>query len=158
VALPPLPEGRYRIFAEATNSVGFTLALSGSVVLPESRGGPGKKPDGMWMVSSSNATGLRHDQGLHFSLAETNGKPSIVNWPAAEAADAFVLRANGEWVHVRPWGTVSAAAIGYFAPGQQWTPQDPPGAVTFPYPLQMAAGDHVWVTVKTTRGALTGAF
>src|SRR5262249_34844202 len=61
---------------------------------------------------------------------------------ATEARDGMLLlRSNGEWMYIRPWGNVSAAAVRHFAPQQNLSLSEAAG---FPRPPS-AAGDRIWL-------------
>jgi hypothetical protein len=129
-ALPPLPAGRYRVFADVTHESGFARTLVGSVVLtPDSAGGQ-LDPDDGWMIGpagdsvaalSDGSTLIwerggaplhaNEDAGLRFAVRERDGSSGRVEPYLGMAAHAVVVRDDGRvFIHLHPMGTISAAA------------------------------------------------
>lgn len=129
--LPPLPAGRYRIFADVTHESGFARTLVATVELPS----PGSAaappdPDDAWFVGASAdsaaplADGARlvwvgrrdtlaadEDAGLRFVVREPDGSVGRVEPYLGMSGHAVVMREDGKvYVHLHPMGTISAAA------------------------------------------------
>jgi hypothetical protein len=129
--LPPLPDGRYRIFADVTHESGYARTLVGEVTLEPGRGAAsGFDPDDAWTDAVAGdsvamlAGGARlvwerrppalaagEDAGLRFTVREPNGSVGMVEPYLGMAGHAVVVRDDGAvYVHLHPMGTVSAAA------------------------------------------------
>ena len=129
-ALPPLPAGRYRVFADITHESGFARTLVGSVVLPESdsSGGPADPDDG-WRIGPADdslatlpdgatvswlrppALRANEDAGLRMVVREKDGTAGRVEPYLGMAGHAVVMRDDGRvFIHLHPMGTISAAA------------------------------------------------
>ena len=129
-ALPPLPAGRYRVFADITHESGFARTLIGSVVLPEadSSNRPADPDDG-WRIGPADdslatlpdgatVTWLRppalranEDGGLRMVVRERDGSSGAVEPYLGMAGHAVVMREDGGvFIHLHPMGTISAAA------------------------------------------------
>ncbi len=129
--LPPLPAGRYRVFADVTHESGFARTLVASVELP----GPGTAtatldPDDAWFVGqpvdtiAPLADGARlvwegrpdriaadEEAGLRFVVREADGSIGTVEPYLGMSGHAVVMREDGKvYVHLHPMGTISAAA------------------------------------------------
>jgi hypothetical protein len=130
-ALPGLPAGRYRVFADITHESGFTRTMVGSVTLPElptaaspsdpddgwrvgpATEGPATLSDGATISWQSRADTLRvnADAGLRFALREADGSSGSVEPYLGMAGHAVVMREDGGvFIHLHPMGTISAAA------------------------------------------------
>jgi hypothetical protein len=134
-ALPPLPAGRYRVFADVTHESGFARTIVGSVTLPDGiimpDSAPALDPDDSWRVgppveaaaAASLPDGsslvwerrgpLRADEeaGLRFALRAPDGSPAAVEPYLGMAGHAVVmLEDGGVFIHLHPMGTISAAA------------------------------------------------
>jgi hypothetical protein len=129
--LPPLPAGRYRVFADLTHESGFARTLTASVELPPSTTTTERSdPDDAWFVGAAvdsvaplaaGAT-LRwenrparftagEDAGLQFVLHEADDRIGVVEPYLGMAGHAVVMREDGNvYIHLHPTGTVSAAA------------------------------------------------
>jgi hypothetical protein len=182
-ALPSLPPGSYRVFTEVVDSSGFTETLASSVEIPPAaagqkprRGGGTVEPDGFWFVDSDQrdcvvvseqypcrrmkddvSITLRTDKGFAVAVRKPPDDPVLIDWSEPEAADVFILKTGGEVVHLRPHGTMPAAAIARFG-GEVAPPQASPGDAEFPYPLPRVEGERVWVSVHAGGKRRVAAF
>ncbi len=136
VALPALPAGRYRVFADLVHESGFAKTLVASVDLPGPTlpargdsagddaiylGSPAADrailPDGAtitWihgnapLVAGAPAT-------LRFTVGEPDGRPASLEPYLGMPGHAVVARDDGAvFIHLHPMGTVSAAAQATF--------------------------------------------
>ncbi len=129
-ALPPLPPGRYRLFADVTHESGFARTLVAQVDLPAPGPLVPRDPDDAWFIGapvdsvapleggaalvwehrpSSLAPGA--DAGLTFAVREANGALGDVEPYLGMSGHAVVMREDGKvYIHLHPMGTVSAAA------------------------------------------------
>jgi len=137
--LPPLPGGRYRVFADVTHENGFAQTLTGSVELPEppSAGGSAAgDPDDSFFVPRDllgaqpyPATPIKPDGfeirqeppdgklvagrevGLRFRLVGADGQPAVPEPYMGMAGHAVILRDDASvFVHLHPSGTISMAS------------------------------------------------
>jgi hypothetical protein len=133
-ALPPLPAGRYRVYADVTHETGFARTIIGAVMLPADLATGADAPavldaDDSWRVGPAADTTaplaggaslawehrgpVRAEQeaGLRFTLREPDGSPGTVEPYLGMAGHAVVMREDGGvFIHLHPMGTVSAAA------------------------------------------------
>ena len=138
VWLPPLPAGRYRVFADLVHESGFTQTLSTtaevSAAAPQSRWPAG---DDAYYVGSagggsaplSGGATITWEQGtdplvadapapLSFSVRESDGRPAVLEPYLGMMAHAVVARDDGKvFIHLHPMGTFPAAARAAFERG-----------------------------------------
>lgn len=129
--LPPLPAGRYRIFADITHESGYarTLVAAAELPAPAAAGGP-FDPDDAWftgppanrVAALTGAATLsweqppdtlvaNEDAGLRFVVRESDGRVGEVEPYLGMAGHAVVMREDGKvYVHLHPSGTISQAA------------------------------------------------
>jgi len=135
--LPPLPPGRYRVFADLVHADGFAQTLVTTVDLPA--GNPGSKwsagtgddawsagaPAGPSVQLAGSATITWEQRGerliagvpapLQFSVRERDGSPAMLEPYLGMPAHAVVMRDDGKvFIHLHPMGTVAAAAQAAF--------------------------------------------
>jgi hypothetical protein len=144
VALPPVPEGRYKIYADVVHENGLTETLTASADLPPDSGirqttasAGGADPDDSWLVSGdasrseqtladgSTMTWERDAnaplvaerlESLRFFVKSPDGEPSALEPYMGMLGHAVVMRDDGSvFVHVHPVGTVSMASQQAFA-------------------------------------------
>ncbi|HEV8150065.1 MAG TPA: hypothetical protein VGP61_07785 [Gemmatimonadales bacterium] len=130
--LPPLPAGRYRVFADITHESGFARTLTASVELPPPLAAAAARgdPDDAWFVGDAVdsiaplAGGARlvwegrparmvpdADAGLRFVVREPDGSVGTVEPYLGMSGHAVVVREDGNvYIHLHPMGTVSLAA------------------------------------------------
>jgi hypothetical protein len=131
-ALPQLPAGKYRIFADIVHESGFTHTLVNSIDIPAGSGMPVAvgDPDDSWYAgtaaSGSKATldsgytieWLRNGElkansplSLKFIVRNPDGTPAVLSPYMGMAAHAVVARDDGSvFVHLHPNGTFSMAS------------------------------------------------
>jgi len=133
-ALPPLPAGSYRMYADVVHAQGLSDTITAIVEIPP--GGPYEPmdPDDSWSVatpSSSNTASLsdgstmewQHStplatplvagklESLRFTIKSADGSPVELEPYLGMAGHAVITRDDGSvFVHVHPSGTVSMAA------------------------------------------------
>ncbi|MFI5310578.1 MAG: hypothetical protein ACHQQ3_05060 [Gemmatimonadales bacterium] len=140
-ALPPLPAGRYRVFADVVLETGFaeTIVADVSLEAPSNQWVPTDADDAMFLGAGSGST-ARFDDGsvlvwtgvttphvrladaaLSFTLRDAKGAPLAVEPYLGMAAHAVVVRDDDSvYVHLHPAGTASPAAAQALA---AWTPE-----------------------------------
>jgi hypothetical protein len=128
--LPPLPEGRYRIYADITHENGFAQTLTDAVSLPASTAAPTTlgDPDDSFAVGGALGGGdlgdgyslVREDAGplearrehvLQFRIRNASGADVVPEPYMGMAAHAVITRNDGAvFIHLHPTGTISMAA------------------------------------------------
>jgi hypothetical protein len=129
--IPPLPAGRYLIFADVTHESGFARTLTASVELPAPGAAMVSDPDDAWFTGppSDSAAPLAGgatltwegkparitsgaDAGLTFVVRERDGTLGRVDPYLGMSGHAVVMREDGKvYIHLHPTGTISAAAL-----------------------------------------------
>jgi hypothetical protein len=139
VPLPPLPGGRYRLFADVVRDDGLAETLTGEVLLEPSRAGgeaPAADPDDSWRAAAPAAAAAQALgdgstmtwenasaplvsgtlTSLRFTVAAPDGRPAALEPYMGMLGHAAILREDATvFVHVHPVGTVSMAAQDAFA-------------------------------------------
>ena len=140
-AVPPLPPGRYRLYADVVHESGFTQTLLDSVLVPV-RGDPWRATDAddSWWMSDqlsavsgqpesqledgSTMTWIRdsaplvagRDVELRFIVQGRDGQPVTLEPYMGMQSHAVITRADGAvFVHLHPAGTISMASQLAFA-------------------------------------------
>jgi len=160
-ALPPLPAGRYRVYADVVHESGFTQTLTDAVEIAgpsstaEASPGPPSDPDDSWRtaaqipleaVKSSLGDGLsmtwergseplraNREVELRFVVRDGAGRPAPLEPYMGMPSHAVISRDDGKvFVHLHPVGSFSMAAQQAFAA------QDPAARM----PGTMAGMDH----------------
>lgn len=138
-ALPALPEGRYRLFADVVREDGLAETLTAEAVLRPSRAGERTGPvdaDDSWHTGSiaagpspslADGSTMTWDTAnaplssgtltaLRFHVTAPDGSPAVLSPYMGMLGHAAILRDDGSvFVHVHPVGTVSMAAQDAFA-------------------------------------------
>jgi len=133
-ALPPLPAGRYRVFADITRESGFAETLTDTVTLvPEGEGAtwqptdrddawtrePGDRGSVVRLSDGSRMTWERgaqplvagQDAPLRFTVTAPDGRPAALQPYMGMAGHLMLTRDDGSvFVHLHPLGTISWAA------------------------------------------------
>lgn len=138
-ALPPLPTGRYRVYADIVHESGFaqTLVTTVQIAVPATAWHASDRDDA-WLAGDGKgdaATVVRLEDGstmtwargdapivvdrdapLHFTIADPRGSPALLEPYMGMAGHAMLARDDGAvFVHLHPAGTVSLAALETFA-------------------------------------------
>jgi hypothetical protein len=136
---PPLPAGRYRVYAEIVHESGFaqTLVSTADLTTPPTRWRP-SDPDDAWLVTAGkgeqgrgkgNATAsladgsimtwqrgstpvvVNQDARLEFAVSTPNGAPATLEPYMGMTGHLVLSRDDGAvFVHLHPAGTISLAA------------------------------------------------
>jgi hypothetical protein len=187
VALPPLPAGRYQVYADIVHESGYAQTLVANVVLPEPVAvtQPTDRDDSWFTGSSSpessqaaadlgDGTHLVWARGdapiaggeerlLTFSVRDASGAPADIEPYMGMAAHVMISSRNGSvFAHLHPSGSVSMAALQKFA-GDPTNPHmghdmAMAGDLSIPFAFPSSGSYRMWVQVK--RGGLvrTAAF
>ncbi len=140
VALPPLPAGTYRVYADVIHETGFPQTLVDTVKIPAGTGGPPQDPDDSWCVSEPLGPKERthvevtplEDGGsmfwgprplvagreteLRFKVLGPGGRPAPLEPYMGMMSHAVITKDDGQvFIHLHPMGTVSMAAQQAFA-------------------------------------------
>ena len=135
-AVPPVPAGAYRVYADVVQETGFERTLVGSLQLAEAAPSRWSRtdPDDAWFVGEPAASNsMRLADGsimsldrpatpaagepvtLGVTMADAAGNPLSVEPYLGMAGHAVVARTDGEvYVHLHPMGTVTMAAQDVF--------------------------------------------
>src|SRR5439155_26248865 len=129
--LPPLPAGRYRVYADITRESGFAETLSDTITLASPAGawrmsdpddawwsgergaGSGTLADGSRMSWETGGATLRAGQEapLRFTVSAPDGRPAALEPYMGMAGHLMLTRDDGSvFVHLHPLGTISWAA------------------------------------------------
>jgi hypothetical protein len=186
-ALPALPPGGYRVFADIVHESGFTQTLTSRVVMPDAARPENalSDADDSWATGATDSLRVRLDDGSLLTwrrdsaqavhAGEEAGLRFLVERPAGDTASldpylgmpghAVVVRDDGQvFIHLHPMGTISPAAQARLSPpsAHPVTHMAPATGVTdslyFPYAFPEPGTYTIWVQVKRSGRILTGAF
>lgn len=140
VALPSLPAGTYRVYADVIHESGFPQTLVDRVKIPEGTGGPPRDPDDSWRAaaplgrpaSANPEVSSLEDGGtmlwrrgplvagreaeLRFEVRGPAGRPASLEPYMGMLSHAVISKDDGQvFIHLHPMGTVSMAAQQAFA-------------------------------------------
>lgn len=129
---PPLPAGRYRVYAEIVHESGFTQTLVSTAEIPTPlTGWHPSDPDDSWLIESGTGTDraaladgstmtwqrgagpivVNQDASLVFAVSAPDGTPATLEPYMGMAGHLVLTRDDGAvFVHLHPAGTVSLAA------------------------------------------------
>lgn len=138
-ALPPLPTGTYRVYADIVHESGFaeTLVATADVGTP---GGPWRPsdPDDAWLEARDEGRGkgtlsqladgstmlwdrspapiaVDQEAPLRFVVTDPGGRPATLEPYMGMTGHAMLTRADGAvFVHLHPAGSISLAALATF--------------------------------------------
>lgn len=130
--LPPLPPGRYLVFADIVHESGFTQTMVSSIGIDNLRGSPKGTgdPDDSWFIGDASASVAKLDSGatmewekgsaplkagalaaLRFVVRNADGSPATLEPYMGMPGHAVVQRDDGSvFVHLHPMGTISMAS------------------------------------------------
>ncbi len=186
-ALPELPPGGYRLYADVTEETGFAHTLVGRVDLPPAApDAPGEPeiapdPDDSWHPSGDGLRMVRRDREpltagrettLRFDLLDASGRPAALEPYMGMWGHLVLARDDGKiFVHLHPSGSISMAAQQLFE--RRWgavdphaghgthaatsAPPAPADALAFPYAFPEPGLYRLWVQARSG-GVTTGVF
>jgi hypothetical protein len=185
-ALPPLPAGRYRVYADIVHESGYTQTLVASVDAAGSPAAAPGDPDDSWFVETKPAPGpssafalddgssVVWDRGdgpllagrervLSFSVRDASGQIADVEPYMGMAAHVVTAsRDHAVFAHLHPSGSISMAALQKFSGGAVLDPHAAhsamKGAVAIPYAFPRPGAYRLWVQVKRGGRVWTAAF
>jgi len=178
-ALPPLPPGRYRVYADITHESGYAQTLVSAVDVRDtglSLGLVASDPDDSFFNGTS-APEIVWDRGndpivagkerdLRFSVRDASGALVDVEPYMGMAAHVVVASRDGSvFAHLHPAGSISMAALQRFTGGAA----DPhaghgmplatmPGSVAIPYAFPKPGAYRTFVQIKRDGTVRTAAF
>jgi hypothetical protein len=136
-ALPPLPAGSYRVYADVVLESGFPQTLVDTVKIPGGTGGPPQDPDDSWrasaplgranqdvspledggaMVWKRGPLAAGREAELRFEVRGPDGRPAQLEPYMGMPSHAVITKDDGRvFIHLHPMGTVSMAAQQAFA-------------------------------------------
>ena len=187
-ALPALPTGSYRVFADIVHESGFTQTLVSRVVMPDvarpasvlsdaddswAIGSPTdslrtRLDDGsdlVWRRDATQPVRAGEEAGLRFLIERPAGDTASLDLYLGMPGHAAVVRDDGQvFIHLHPMGTISPAAQARLSPPSSH-PVTHMTATTrladslyFPYAFPEPGTYTIWVQVKRSGRILTGAF
>lgn len=146
VSLPPLPAGRYRLYADIVEETGFAETLTAAVDVPAlTRGipaegliGPPSDPDDSWRTGAESALeggfAMTWERGgsktaeplvanreveLRFAVRDAAGRPAALEPYMGMLSHAVISRDDGKvFVHLHPVGSFSMASQEVFERGE----------------------------------------
>ncbi len=140
--LPPLPAGRYRVYADVVHESGFAQTLVDTVDVPPAAPAAAawrpNDPDDSWMPGSGKGEAgnvaalgdgatmtwergdapivVDRDAPLRFAIRAPDGQPAQLESYMGMAGHALIARDDGAvFVHLHPAGSISVAAQQTFA-------------------------------------------
>jgi hypothetical protein len=184
-AMPALPAGPYRVYADIVHLSGFTQTLTSHVPIgPPGAGESVTDQDDAWAaVPSPGAMRVKLDDGamltwrrdstrikageeaqLRFQVEPPPGDTGALQPYLGMPAHAVVVRNDGQvFVHLHPMGTISPAAQARLTPATMHEPAhgasaSPPDSFHFPYAFPSPGHYTIWVQLKRNGRILTTAF
>ncbi len=159
--IPPLPKGRYRVFADIVHESGFDHTLVTTVDLTDSPSPyiPSDSDDAFSGAGGSAILKLGSDTVKVGAPAGLRFVVSGIQPYMGMAGHAVVVRDDGSvFIHLHPMGTISTAAQMVLARGQPMPMGAMGDTVSFPYAFPKAGRYYVWVQVKRGGRVLTAPY
>jgi hypothetical protein len=183
-AIPPLPAGRYRVYADIVHESGYTQTLVDTVELGDTIGVRPSDPDDSWFHGQPAPGASSIDLGretrlvwtrettplvagketlLRFTVQDATGAITMVEPYMGMAAHVIVASADhAVFAHLHPAGSISMAAL------QKFTASTEPnhgahaggveGRVEVPYAFPQSGRYRLWVQVKLAGEVRTAPF
>ncbi|MGH9658817.1 MAG: hypothetical protein ACRD96_09750, partial [Bryobacteraceae bacterium] len=185
-ALPPVPAGRYQLFADIIHKRGLPETLVAEIDLPDVAGKPlaGDDSSGAGLADRTTAPlsggyrmvwerpgqplRARRPESFRFRVEDPQGQPArdLEFYMGMQGHAAFIKTDRTTFSHVHPSGTVSMAALalaeGGSAPADEHAAHrmggSLPPAVSFPYALPQPGDYRIVVQIKRAGRVETGIF
>ena len=175
-ALPSLPAGHYRAFADVVSGNGYPFTGTAELDLPgaacpapagdDAAGSGGVDPDGRLVFDAPPALHAGVAISLRFRAVDTAGAPLALEPYMGMAGHAAIVAPDGTvFAHIHPSGTVAMPALalaqgpdsmGPMAGMQMDMPV--PSTISFPYGFPKPGPYRIFVQVKHAGRIVTGAF
>ena len=181
VALPPLPQGRYRVYGDIVHESGYAQTLVTTVDVTAPAAAPASDADASWFTGPIT-TGNVVDVGdgaqvvwakpaapisageetvIALSVRDANGAVVAVEPYMGMAAHVIVASHDHEvFAHLHPSGSISMAALQKFSDttnhGAHTAALE--GRVEVPYAFPAAGRYRMWVQIKRAGQVRTAAF
>jgi len=175
--LPPIPAGRYKLYADVVHSIGFPETMTAELTLDhdltgtpiagdDAAGVRGESQDGAHIVWDRPASiPARAASVFKFRLVDRDGNPvrDMELYMGMLGHAAFVKDDGTVFAHVHPSGSVAMAALALANPGAEdhsmhHMMSGPPAEADFPYGFPKAGRYHVIVQMKHGGVIETGIF
>jgi hypothetical protein len=184
-SLPPLPSGRYRVFADIVEASGATRTIASSFDVPSvtrdsaSPFSPSDADDAVWIMTAGtdvNAKEQRITPDLTFrwdgpsaftadepaelrgSILTSAGAPVRLEPYMGMAGHAVVTNADGSvYVHLHPMGTISMAALKQVTAATAMQMPVEASRLVFPYAFPRAGRYRVWIQFRVDGRIITAA-
>ena len=186
-ALPPLPAGNYRLFADVTHESGFSHTMVGGFVIKPATRSDAFKPtdeDDAWKSDASSSGGgfqikmagattfaSGTDAGIGIQAFGSDGKPKELEPYLGMLGHAFIMAEDGSvFSHLHPQGNGSMGAAIAFTRREFGTsaaqklaeeicaPLGADRTLSFPYVFPKPGNYRLWVQAKVGGKVETGEF
>ena len=182
VNLPPVPAGRYRVYADIVHESGYAQTVVASVDVPAGPAEAGADPDDSWFGSANAASGPtpvfrfadgssiawqigpaplveKAERTLRFIARDAAGAPLPLEPYMGMAVHVAVTEASGQvFAHLHPSGSISMAALQRFDPHAMHAASTPSSEVAIPYAFPRAGRYRLWVQTRRGSEIRTAAF
>ena len=166
--LPPLPPGRYRLFADVTHESGFAQTLLDRIVVPAIASAPPTDVDDSWSTQGDARQAFitrgtlraNRDVNLKFAVRGGSAEPYMgMLGHAVVLADDFSV-----FAHLHPMGSISMASQQKFAERDRQRgmvashemAMSPPNVLTFPCVFPKPGRYRVWAQTRMHGEVVTG--
>jgi len=175
--LPPIPAGRYKLYADVVHGIGFPETMTAEMTLDHDLAGTpiagddaagvrGESADGARIVwDRPTSIQARAANILKFRLVDKDGNPvhDMELYMGMLGHAAFVKDDGTVFAHVHPSGSVAMAALELANPGAEdhsmhHMMSGPPAEADFPYGFPKSGRYHVIVQMKHGGVIETGIF
>jgi hypothetical protein len=173
-ALPPIPGGRYELFADVVHRTGISETITAQFETPGIAGTPLTGDDSQWPSASSGAIVWEEERErlvagrlttFTFRVEDENGQPArdLELYMGMPGHAVFIKRDRQVFAHVHPGGSVPAAALAIASAqsaaghGSHDTASLPP-VVSFPYGFPEPGDYRIFVQVKRRGEVQTAVF